>query len=360
MNKIKYLFVFLLMTLLISSSIQANQNIQSTQNNNQETNNNQKSEIVVSLNVGITLNNFTNKLNEINKNINVVSSFYTKAPKRLRNGDKNAKTLKLLLSSETLNVNQLIELIISIDVVEYVEENVKMQTLSVPSDPEFSQSWPLQERANDTDLDIQKAWDTTYGNSDMVVGMIDDGIEINHPDLKDSLYVNEAELNGQDGVDDDNNGFIDDIYGWSPISNNKNLDASNFHGTSVAGIMVAQRNNNKGSSGIVPDSKILSCAASNSDGKLYGTLQCLVYMNTLKAYYNEGDSRGVNIIAINNSYENKNKIGIYSQSKYDAIQISEEENILFVAPARNHNINTDIYAHYPSDYELDNIVYKNN
>ena len=311
-----------------------------------------KGEIVVSTNVGVSLYTFKQNLKkaDTNNDIKIIDSYETIAPKRLRGNNKNAKTLKVLLKTKTLSNKELMRKAMSMGVVEYATFNSKLKDLSIPNDKDFSKSWALQERDSDTDIDIQSAWDITKGSSNIVIGLIDTGMTINHPDLKNNLYVNEAELNGAKGVDDDNNGYIDDINGWSSIHNNGDITDTLGHGTAVSGVMIAQMNNKIGTSGVAPNAKLLTCqSAAYSD---YLTSRCISYMNTLKHYYNQGDSRGVNIIATNNSYGG---LG-YNHVMYEAIEIAKEENILFVTSSGNDDLDGDKIIFYPSSYELDNIL----
>ena len=101
------------------------------------------------------------------------------------------------------------------------------------------------------DIGLFKAWKTETGKPNVIVAITDGGIDITHPDLKDNLFVNQKELNGQEGVDDDGNGFIDDINGFNFIHNNgKIYPDDESHGTHVAGTVAARNNNGIGVAGI--------------------------------------------------------------------------------------------------------------
>ena len=107
------------------------------------------------------------------------------------------------------------------------------------------------------DANVFKAWETgVTGSKDVVVAIIDGGFQVDHPDLKDNVWINEKELNGEPGVDDDKDGFVDDIYGYNFVINSSNINAHS-HGTHVAGTVGATNNNGIGVCGV----------AGGSDGK---------------------------------------------------------------------------------------------
>lgn len=102
------------------------------------------------------------------------------------------------------------------------------------------------------DINVLPAWELTTGRPDVIVAVVDAGVCHTHPDLKDNMHVNEAELSGADGVDDDGNGYVDDIYGYNFADNMGRImwAANDSHGTHVAGIIAATSNNGKGIAGI--------------------------------------------------------------------------------------------------------------
>lgn len=105
------------------------------------------------------------------------------------------------------------------------------------------------------DANVFKAWETgVTGSKDVLVAIIDGGFQVDHPDLKDNVWINEAELNGKPGVDDDGNGFVDDIYGYNFVINSSNINAHS-HGTHVAGTVGATNNNGIGVCGVAGGGK---------------------------------------------------------------------------------------------------------
>ena len=157
-------------------------------------------------------------------------------------------------------------------------------------DPLLSQQWHYNNDGSingtkaGADINLFKAWESgTYGSKDVVVAIVDGGFQIDHPDLKDNVWINEAELNGQPGVDDDGDGYVDDIYGYNFVVNSANINAHE-HGTHVAGTVGATNGNGIGVCGVaggkdgkggvkmmvcqVFDSRASSTAVSNFAGAL--------------------------------------------------------------------------------------------
>lgn len=123
------------------------------------------------------------------------------------------------------------------------------------NDPELGKQWHYNNDGSKTrwiagsDINAFEAWKTTAGSPDVIVAITDQGVQFDHPDLKDNMWVNEAELNGQPGVDDDNNGYIDDIYGWNAVMSAGEIHPGS-HGTHVAGTVGAVNNNGVGVCGV--------------------------------------------------------------------------------------------------------------
>ena len=156
--------------------------------------------------------------------------------------------------------------------VEYAEPNFYLyasETPVPPDDPYFEKLWGLHntgQEANgstgteDADIDAPEAWEITTGGAGVVVAVIDTGVDYNHPDLENSIWTNPGEINGEDGVDDDGNGYIDDIRGWDFVEND-NAPVSNDgsgHGTHVAGTITAEANNTTGVVGVSWSAKIMA------------------------------------------------------------------------------------------------------
>ncbi|TQV74500.1 S8 family serine peptidase [Exilibacterium tricleocarpae] len=158
-------------------------------------------------------------------------------------------------------VMALIEQYMKTGVVEYAHPNywkVEIPFETTPIDPFFGEQWHHRNTGQlgglvDADADTSWAWDFGLGSSSIVIAVFDDGSDINHEDLQANLYVNPGEIAGN-GVDDDGNGFIDDVNGWDFGSgdNNPSAQGTESHGTAVSGVAIARANNSRGVAGACP------------------------------------------------------------------------------------------------------------
>ena len=171
--------------------------------------------------------------------------------------------------------------------------------------------------------------------------MIDTGINYNHPDLAANVWVNDGEIPGN-GIDDDGNGYIDDIHGWDFINNDNDPMDDHGHGSHCMGTIAGSGNNGEGVAGVVWDAKVmgLKFLGASGGGSIADAVDALLYANAM----------GVQIT--NNSWGG----GGYSQAMKDAIDAAEELGYLFVAAAGNSNQNNDNSPAYPASYSSDNII----
>ena len=197
-------------------------------------------------------------------------------------------------------------------------------------------------------INAAEAWGLSTGSSSVVVGILDSGMNYTHPDLSANVWVNPGEIAGN-GIDDDGNGYIDDVNGVDTVNNDSNPVDDNFHGTHVAGTIGAVGNNGLGVAGVAWSVKMIPCKFLNAggSGSTSGAIQCLDYMTNLKS------NAGINIVATNNSWGGGSS---FSSALYQAIQRSEAANILFVAAAGNSGSDNDAVATYPANFDLSNII----
>ena len=189
----------------------------------------------------------------------------------------------------------------------------------------------------------EKAWrDGVIGSSNVIVGIIDEGVQIKHPDLNDNIWTNPFEIPG-DGIDNDGNGYIDDINGWDFVNDDNSVyDAGgDQHGTHVAGTIGGEGGNSSGVVGVNWDVTMIPLKFLGTEGGTTAdAIRAIDYLTDLKTRH------GLNIVASNNSWGG----GGYSQGLHDAILRAAKANILFVAAAGNESSNNDSVAAYPANY----------
>lgn len=229
--------------------------------------------------------------------------------------------------------------------VEYAEPNYIVSALLQPNDPYFSQLWGMHNTGQtggkaDADIDAPEAWDTTQ-STNVVIGVIDTGIDYTHEDLADNMWLNPGEI-ANNGIDDDGNGFIDDVYGWDFVNNDNNPFDDYGHGTHVAGTIGAKGNNGVGVAGVNWTAKVaaLKFLGSDGSGTTAGAIAAVEYANMM----------GFKVT--NNSWGG----GGFSQALYDAISAANTSGNLFVAAAGNSGANADVSPMYPAAYNLPNII----
>jgi subtilisin family serine protease len=227
--------------------------------------------------------------------------------------------------------------------IEYAQPNYIYKMDATTNDQYFSYLWGLHNTGQtggtaDADIDAPEAWDTFTGNF-VVIGVIDTGIQYTHPDLAANIWTNPGEIPGN-GIDDDNNGYTDDVHGWDFANNDNNPWDDNGHGTHVAGTIGAVRNNFEGVAGVNPNVKLMALKFLDRKGRgsTANAVKCINYaeMNNIKITSNSWGG------------------GVFDSALYDAIGAAS--NSLFVAAAGNEGFNNDIIPHYPSNYNLDNIL----
>ncbi len=238
--------------------------------------------------------------------------------------------------------------LISRGVVESCTPNFKLTTQEIGEpDPLFGDLWGL---TNEQGVGALGAWQVTTGSSQVVVAVIDTGIDYNHPDLAANIWVNPGEVVGN-GIDDDGNGYIDDIHGantsvWA--GNKGDPFDDNQHGTHVAGTIGALSSNGVGVSGINHSVTLLPIKFMDASGagRLSDAIAAIDYMIDLKL------NRGVNIRVANNSWGG----GGYSPALHEAVERARDAGIVFVVAAGNSASDLDLFPSYPASFELSNVV----
>lgn len=229
--------------------------------------------------------------------------------------------------------------------VEYIEPNYILHALAAPNDPELSKLWGMHS-ASDIDIDAPEAWSFTTGSDSVVVGVIDTGIDANHPDLADNIWRNSGEIPGN-GLDDDHNGYVDDVFGWNALNPASAPFDDNGHGTHCAGTIGATGNNGRGVVGVNWRVKLMALKFldSSGSGSLADAIETIDYAVAMR-------KRGVNIRVLSNSWGG----GAYARSLESAIERARNAGILFVAAAGNESNDNDSNPTYPAGYEVENVI----
>ena len=226
------------------------------------------------------------------------------------------------------------------------KNKTEKETAVILNDPAINQAWGIKK------TNAQQAWELSQGSRDIIVAVIDTGIDDSHEDLAQNLWTNPGETGldakgknkATNGVDDDKNGFTDDVHGWDFVSNKNDLVDNHGHGTHIAGIIGAVGGNNKGIIGIAP--KVSLMVLKYYDPKVPNTNNLQNTINALK-YAIQMNAHIINYSGGGTSF---------SKEEHEQIKIANDKGILVVAAAGNEKSNSDVFKYYPADYDLDNII----
>jgi subtilisin family serine protease len=241
--------------------------------------------------------------------------------------------------------------------VEYAEPNYIRRAFKTPNDPYFTELWGLHNTGQtggtqDADIDAPEAWYIQTDCSSVVIAVLDTGVDLDHEDLKESIWRNTGEdwsngSPGNNGLDDDGNGMIDDYCGWDfvncdndPADDNSTED--DYHGTHVTGIIAARGNNGVGITGICWSASIMILKILDEDGNgsVAHELGAIGY----------AIDKGAKIINLSLGGPDDSNI------EHDVIKMAGDAGILFVASAGNEGTDNDESPVYPASYDLDNII----
>ncbi len=225
--------------------------------------------------------------------------------------------------------------------VVYAEPDAPIEpAVVIPNDTSFARLWGLNS-ASDVDLDLPEAWSVTTGSAATIVAVIDTGLDLTHPEFAGRVWVNPGEFPGN-GIDDDRNGYVDDVHGWNFDANTANVQDDNGHGTHVSGTIGAAGNNRLGVVGINWNARILPLKALDARGG--GSTGAAV-----AAIYYAAD-RGARVI--NASWGGAS----HSQALADAILYANARGAVFVTAAGNESANNDLVLSYPASYRFPNVI----
>ncbi|MBL9186968.1 MAG: PQQ-binding-like beta-propeller repeat protein [Opitutaceae bacterium] len=261
--------------------------------------------------------------------------------------------IRVLETDGSEEVKTVIERLAATGLYEYVEPDFIREARITPNDPRFAaDQWSLNNTGQSggksgADIKALAAWDIQREAPDVIVAVIDSGLNYSHEDIISNLWFNRAEVEGRAGTDEDNNGYLDDAFGinvtvprTSPLAGDP-FDNSG-HGTHVAGIIAASGNNGKGIAGIAWKAQVmpLKFLGAGGTGSVAGAIACLDYAIAKKAQI------------INGSYGSAG----FSQAEFEAMRRVRDAGIIFVASAGNDSQEITDLPSYPAAYALDNIV----
>ena len=238
-----------------------------------------------------------------------------------------------------------------------LEPDLMLSIDATPNDPSYGSLWGLNNTGQnggrvDADIDAPEAWELAKGSASLVTAVIDTGVLYNHPDLAANMWKNPGETPG-DGVDNDGNGFVDDVFGYDFKNNDADPADDHGHGTHCAGTIAGVGDNGTGVTGVNWTGKVMALKFLGADG--YGDssdgIRAINYATKMKTQY------GVDVRVTSNSWGGD----AWSQEMEDAIAASGNAGMLFVAAAGNGGEDgigddNDVTPNYPSNYDLDNVI----
>jgi serine protease len=265
--------------------------------------------------------------------------------------DRSGRLMKLDLP-KAMTVDRALAELRADPAIEYAEPNLIVRVTNLPDDPSFGALWGLNNIGQTAgtagaDIDAPEAWDVATGSLDIVVGVVDTGIDYEHEDLAANMWRNPGELAGN-GVDDDGNGVIDDVHGYNAIEDSGDPMDDRGHGTHCAGTIGAAGDNGVGVTGV--NWRVSLMALKFLDGDGMGTLEAAI---AAIDYAVRKKQDGVNLRVLSNSWSGNS----FSQALYDAVEAANAAGILFVAAAGNDaGRNNDRFPTYPASFDLPNII----
>lgn len=254
------------------------------------------------------------------------------------------------------------------DDVEYAEPNYLVTLGTVPNDPKVPEQWALHNQGYyglppcdsgypfmpNADIKAYQAWDVTLGSPDVIVAITDTGIDLTHPDLVHNIYTNPKEIPGN-GIDDDQNGYIDDVHGFNVAEQNGDTSDAAGHGTQMAGVIAAEINNGIGISGVC-QSKILPVRFFKRTGPNPAEFEATVADGARSLLYSIAAGASI----INASWRtlllSDDVTPAESLALEDAVKATNDAGVLLVCIAGNEGYNLDYSRIYPASYGLANEI----
>jgi subtilisin family serine protease len=271
------------------------------------------------------------------------------APGQIVRRDLGVKHLKLVELDPGIGVRAAIDVYDSLPGVAFAEPNYIYRSSVAPNDPRFTDQWSLRNvgqsiqgtpGVDGADISARGAWNVTIGAPDVVVAVVDTGVDTEHPDLQPNVWANSIETAGTAEVDDDGNGFVDDVSGWDFVQQDANPNDENSHGTHVSGIIGAAGDNSMGISGVAWDVQIMPVRVLDKRG--FGTLARIL------AGMSYAVDNGADVVNLS--------LGSFQRSRSESHLIRDSDETLFVAAAGNSGNDNDSSGTYPCAYARTNIL----
>jgi subtilisin family serine protease len=247
--------------------------------------------------------------------------------------------------------------------VEIAGFDYKLVLNAIPNDPDFGELWGLNNTGqsggtDDADIDAPEAWDIQTGNSSVIVAVTDTGIDYNHPDLRNNIWRNTEE--SFNGIDDDGNGYVDDIRGYDFSNGDSNPMDVDGHGTHVAGTIGAEGDNSEGVVGVSQNVSLMALKIFNDNGDAFlrDSVRGIDYATTMGAriinaswsnsrtFWREVGSEIGEFFGIESSFA----------AVTDTIRRANDAQVLFVAAAGNDGANLDTFPLFPANLDLPNVI----
>ena len=230
--------------------------------------------------------------------------------------------------------------------IEYVEPNYEITLDAIPNDPRFPELYGMRNTGqtggtSGADIKATSAWDVFTGDPNIKIGIIDTGVDYNHPDLAANVWTNPGEIPGN-GIDDDANGYVDDVHGYDFVNNDGDPFDDNGHGSHCAGTIAGVGDNNIGVTGVNWHAKVVGIKflSGSGSGSTAGAISGVQYAIAIGCKLTSNSWGG----------------GGFSQALLDVINQAGAAGQLFVAASGNSSANTDTSPHYPSAYDSPYII----
>ena len=261
----------------------------------------------------------------------------------LKNGDPNSD-----LTPVSENLLKRIEMLRDSGLFEYVEPDYVQHIHLEPTDESFVDDtlWSLRNSGESggvagADIDAVRAWDLATGSRSVIVAVIDTGIRYTHRDLTEQMWRNLDELPGN-GIDDDQDGFVDNLFGVNAVENGGNPFDDNNHGTHIAGTIGAAANDDNPHVGVVWNVQLMACKFLDGEGFGFTSdaIRCIDFAVKNGARILNGSWGG----------------GPFSNGLFDSISMAGTEGVFFVTSAGNDGSDNDLFPAYPASFQIENVI----